>query len=353
MLKKIVLIIFCTLLCTTSVKAYDFCVGGIYYTVNFESMSLKVTYGEEPYRGKITIPNEVEYNGKTLPVTEIEGLAFCNDDRLTFVYIPSNVKKIGPKAFYKCTSLRTVIMEDGVEDIDQEAFYECTSLKELTLSGKLETINEKAFYNTNLPLLVIPNSVRWIGRWCFYRLDKSKNISSGPESIVIEDGDDILIVASNGLGQSGGKKQIYLGRDIDLSDDMWRNFGSWSREMDHIEKLTIGEKVKDISQLFRNCKELKEIYAMNKEPISVADDCFPSNVYANAILYVPEGSVIDYSQEPGWNRFFQIKEISASHIKENISDSENNNSLEYNINGTINKVKKGIIIRQGKKYIYK
>ena len=81
----------------------------IYYKWANNNTELAVSYcgsysnaytGE--YTGEVVIPESVEYNGNTYPVTSIGYEAFYNCSRLTSVTIPNSVTSIESSAFYGC-----------------------------------------------------------------------------------------------------------------------------------------------------------------------------------------------------------------------------------------------------------
>ena len=59
----------------------------------------------------VTISNSVEYNGTIFDITEIESGAYKNCKKLTSLSIGSNVRKIGGKAFYGCSSLKKITIK--------------------------------------------------------------------------------------------------------------------------------------------------------------------------------------------------------------------------------------------------
>ncbi len=339
-------IIFTTILfnlVTISTCAYDFKQNGFYYNVNFTDMTAIVTFGEDDYKGKVTIPSSVTFNSKVLKVTEIGDGAFRNCERLTTLNIPYTILIVGRGACAGCTALRAVYMEDGVEIIKDAAFKNCFSLKELTLSNKLKEIGTQSFYGTLLPELKIPSSVVTIQREAFRCLDQ-RNMSLGPTSIKIEDSSEKLTIMSMGLGGSIGKKVLYLGRDIEMTDDFFSPAFSTTKQFEELEKLTIGNQVTDITELFHMSNCIKEICILNPSPISISNNCFVNSVYAGSILYVPDTSIADYQQEPGWNRFFNIQPLSNSSIKE-ISIPSKEIDIIYSLGGIERKLlKKGINI---------
>ena len=98
-IKKSLLVIVCMLSCT-SVFAYDFKVGGIYYSiVSLPDLTCEVSSGDNKYKGQVTIPATVTYKNRTLTVTEIRSNAFEGCSGLTSVSIPNSVTSIGNGAF--------------------------------------------------------------------------------------------------------------------------------------------------------------------------------------------------------------------------------------------------------------
>lgn len=60
---------------------------------------------------KVVIPATVTIDGYTFKVTAVNAKAFQNAKKLTAVTVGANVKKIGAKAFFKCTKLKKVIFK--------------------------------------------------------------------------------------------------------------------------------------------------------------------------------------------------------------------------------------------------
>ena len=116
-------------------------------------------------------------------LTKIEEFTFYQCASLTQIYIPNSVTSIGYSAFNKCYALTEVNIPTAVEYIDDFAFYKCYSLaavnfdllqsapEEVTaVSSNLKTIGERVFYNcTSLTTINIPDSVESIGSRTFYK----------------------------------------------------------------------------------------------------------------------------------------------------------------------------------------
>jgi hypothetical protein len=60
------------------------------------------------YQSEFTIPTQVEENGMTFRVTEIDDAAFRNCSALTSITIPEGIVRIGKLAFAECSSLTSI-----------------------------------------------------------------------------------------------------------------------------------------------------------------------------------------------------------------------------------------------------
>ena len=103
-----------------------FVVDGIYYYVKSLS-TVKVTYKDaafNSYRGALTIPATVTYNGKTYDVVAVDDDAFRDCTSLESVVLPNSVEIIGDRAFYNCgQDWIDIDLGSGVYSIGSEAFY--------------------------------------------------------------------------------------------------------------------------------------------------------------------------------------------------------------------------------------
>ena len=95
---------------------------------------------------KASIPGYVRYNGKSYKVTKIGNKAFYKNTKLKTVTIPSTVTEIGNKAFYGCRKLTKVTIPKNVKVIGSKAFYGCKKItKVMVKSAKLNKVGSKAF----------------------------------------------------------------------------------------------------------------------------------------------------------------------------------------------------------------
>lgn len=113
-------------------------INGLWYYIYTNYASLTSPPDAGHYSGDIVIPESIEYDGKTVPVTRISGYAFCYDRSVTSITIPGSVKKIGTNAFLDCQSLNTLTIPESVTELDTDPFGGC-SLNPLIIRGKIDS----------------------------------------------------------------------------------------------------------------------------------------------------------------------------------------------------------------------
>lgn len=168
--------------------------------------------GKKEYRivGIETINNEditipAEYQG--IPVTEIGERAFAGESKITSVYIPDSITKIGVYAFDDCrnleslrlpenleiipshmtrnTKITNIIIPEGVKRIENRAFT-TMPIKEILIPNSVEYIGYEAFYFSSLEVVVIGSGIQEIQPYAFRYCDNLKSVSfRNPDNITL------------------------------------------------------------------------------------------------------------------------------------------------------------------------
>ena len=305
------------LLCSTSLFAHDFYVGGIYYNITSSTeKTVEVTYGgssfsfyASEYSGSVVIPETVTYNSKTYNVVCIGFSAFRDCSSLTSVTIPNSVTSIGSSAFYGCDRLASVVMGNKVQRIGSSAFEGCSSLKSMTIPRSVmyiedsafsgcssltsveipygvSTIGDLAFKNcTSLKYLDISNSVSVIGNGAFENCSSLTSVFFPPcvESIGFFAFGDCSSLTSVVFGS--GLKTINFNSfegcsrlaSVELN---CKTVGDWFREMTSIQTVVFGDNVTSIgSSAFSGCSNLRTV--LNESNLNIS----PGYGWGDVALY--------------------------------------------------------------------
>lgn len=171
-----------------------FTIGNLNYIINSDGTTVTVTGHVDgtAATGSLVIPESVNYQGTSYPVTRIGDSAFMGCHGLTSLALPDSVIEIGHHAFSFCSSFTgDLVFPNSLTTIGWSAFASCSSLNSLTLPNSVTTIDNTAFsFCSGLTSLSIPNSVASIGEnpfaYCY-----------GLEQIVVEPGNMVYDSRNN------------------------------------------------------------------------------------------------------------------------------------------------------------
>lgn len=91
--------------------------------------------------------------------------AFAGCAKLERIAFPSGVKRIGKGAFLGCGALREAAFSEGLEEIGTGAFKFCKTLPRVYLPRTLRSLGASAFAGCdNLPCLYLPVGVEFVGK---------------------------------------------------------------------------------------------------------------------------------------------------------------------------------------------
>ena len=105
------------------------------------------------------IPASVRINNKVYPVTKIYDEAFIDSD-IVNLKLPDTIDYIGEKAFYNCSSLKTVEIPYSVKYIGKNAFYNCVNVENIYYNSAFDNVtisiegNLFNYIGTNIPVNV-------------------------------------------------------------------------------------------------------------------------------------------------------------------------------------------------------
>lgn len=206
------------------------------------------------------------------------------------------IKEVGKRAFYECTSLRTVSFSKGILVIGDEAFLGCTGLTGLSFSTTLTDMGSRAFEGcTELEQARIPSSLKTMGEAAFKNCTtlKSVNLTGSLARLSAR-----LYEGCTSLGD------VWLGAKVEAIDD----------------------------KAFLGCTALKLVRIDNTTPVAAGANAFEGLATTEIRLVVPSGSEATYGAHQVWKKFL-------------IEPIENNNGdpiLTMGLKSSINPLKVGI-----------
>ena len=335
-----------------------FVIDDIAYELDEVAQTAKVIAKEGGYEGEIAIRDTIDVRGAPYVVTSIGNEAFKGCTSLTSVSLSNTVASIGSSAFSGCTGLTAIDIKEGLESIGANAFYQCSSLAAITLPESLTTLGSTVFRGCNaLTSVTIPGNVTSLGSYLFQQCEglKEAKLSEGLtgtgvatfwrcsnlESVSIPstltkidmltfDGTAIThIIIPEGVTSIGGYA-----------------FNSCKR----LNAVTIPSTVTEVqSGAFAGCTGLAIICCYAENTPEVGEYAFNNVEVSRVTLGVPDNSIGAYKAHPVWGQFF-IDSVTG--IEAPLAKTGKNPTYIYNVSGQrLNKMQKGINIKEGKKII--
>ena len=302
----------------------------------------------------ITVSENNKYfsslNGVLFNKDKTELVTYLIGNERTEYAIPDSVTSIGDRAFYKCSSLTSIIIPDSVTSIGDHAFYNCSSLTSITIPDSVTSIGDHAFYNCLTSITVsennkyfsslngvlfnkdktelitypignerteytIPDSVTSIGNFIFYNC-------SSLTSITIPD--SVASIGNSAFYNCSSLTNIKLPDVIDIiSGNTFRDCSSLLNiiipdsvtsikecafyNCSNLTSITIPDSVASIeNSAFYNCTSLKSI-TLNNPDCEISND--KDTIPETAVICGYENSTAQAYAERYYKRFVAIEDI--------------------------------------------
>ena len=329
------------------IKEISILINGVYYFLDDDALTAEVTYPRDVYSGKVSIPSQVPYGGKTYSVKSIGDFAFTNFAEVTSVSIPTSVETIGESAFSGCSGLTSMEFR-GVKVIGDQAFYCCTGLTTLNIfsDNNLTTIGEYAFYRCEkLQEVSIPMNVTSIGRGAFSYCSGMTRFGHHTNCAITEIAVDefygcsslwtvyipqkVTTIGKNAYTNCTSLRDLYMYEGLkEIGESAFSGctklntvnipnsvttIGNSAFKGSGLATVIIGSESSSNlssvkSQAFANCTNLKEVQCLAKNVDYAGNDVFSGSTVASATLIVPFGYTANYQSKKPWSGFGNIIE---------------------------------------------
>lgn len=382
---------------------YDFEVDSVYYKILPDSITVEVTtMGYDPdwrqeryigdtkylrsYKGDVTIPAEVTYDGKTYKVVKIGDSCFrgCVELRsvtlpqtidsigewsfaytnITSIKLPSTLKDIGMAAFYNCKKLADINIPDSMKILREALFQFCENLKSITLPPSIYRIQGHVFSDTKIRTLDASN-VKWLDSHAFCDMDSLISIKLNPTLTSIPD---------NCFSDCGSLEKIELPstvrrifdwafdnckklRYINIPEGVEYISKGCFIDNESLESITIPSSVTQIApKAFNNCLNLKKVICLPHDPPSIYEFDIFTGCPEDLKLYVYDDCLESYKFV--FKRVFLIRPkfdiVGLGTTNVNRINAFDKKDAWYDLQGKrISKPGQGIYIHNGKKVLLK
>ena len=242
--------------------------------------------------------------------------------------IPNTVTSIGGNAFEGCSGLTSLTIPNSVTTIGNYAFRSCSGLTSLTIPNSVTTIGSLAFEGcTGLTSLTIPNSVTSIGNATFRgcRSLTSIKVESGNTKYDSRNNCNAIIETATNTLIQGCITTVIPNTVTTIGNQAFQNCSTLTSVIipnsvttigDHafrgctgLTSVTIPNSVTTIGEYaFYQCYGLKSVISKMENPCGITSSCFDQDVFDNATLYVPRGTMEKYKSTEYWSYFLQVDE---------------------------------------------
>lgn len=338
-------ILLCVMFGVIGLYANSQTIDGISYTITDEySVGVsRLVSTTQKFPVTITIPSTVEIDGKVYNVTSILDNAFSNISWCYGVVIPNSVTRIGEYAFSKCDDLHHITIGNGLQSIGNNAFKGCQRLNKVIISDirswcniTFGTIRQYGdiIMKADLAYREQANPLYWghhlyIGDLEITELSIPTDVTEIKDCTFIGGNFNSVIFHDkiSRIGDASFCNCSYL-KEIVLPNSVTFIGESAFSQIEYLTKLSFGNSFGGAGiDAFNGDNAIREIYSLNSIPPKIQFTGsyfggFANDVFKNAVVYIPYGSIEEYSADYVWGRFLNLIEMGETGI-ENIGTHEN------------------------------
>lgn len=245
--------------------------------------------------------HSLEYIKIPNTVTAIGDGAFYNCNSLKRIVIPQGVTTIGNKAFYACETVKALNIPSNVSEIGYDAFAFCKGLESITVSaenevyegvgnclirvadkylvagcknsvipnGRVEEIGLCAFTGcSDLKSIVIPNSVKYIGRGLSNTISSSEGAFAYCTSLTsISIGDNVRLVGDYAFIGCSSLVDVDIAENVSINSRVFQDCTA-------LTTISISDSM--LIAMFAGCIRLQNVTLISTTTLmyNVFEDCW-------------------------------------------------------------------------------
>jgi hypothetical protein len=274
--------------------------------------------GLEMLQGHLDIPPTVRHLGMDYALVEIGPHTFHNQYFITGVTLPEGLQRIGVGALAGCPAMKdTLVIPSSLREIGDDAFTDCSGIPAVRWLADSCSVSKEAkqcFYRClSMRKVVIGPGVTVAPSWTFnnIRVLESVYFADGVTTI----GRDAFAMDSN-LSNVRWPSTLRVIEhaafyECDLREivfpDSLQVVGTYSFAYnERLRRIELGPAVSFVgTYAFADCYELEEVTVKASVPPQVVVTSF-DGMPDGVVLHVPEASVDAYRRDPVWNRFVVV-----------------------------------------------
>ena len=274
--------------------------------------------GLEMLQGHLDIPPTVRHLGMDYALVEIGPHTFHNQYFITGVTLPEGLQRIGVGALAGCPAMKdTLVIPSSLREIGDDAFTDCSGIPAVRWLADSCSVSKEAkqcFYRClSMRKVVIGPGVTVAPSWTFnnIRVLESVYFADGVTTI----GRDAFAMDSN-LSNVRWPSTLRVIEhaafyECDLREivfpDSLQVVGTYSFAYnERLRRIALGPAVSFVgTYAFADCYELEEVTVSATVPPQVVVTSF-DGMPDGVVLHVPEASVDAYRRDPVWNRFVVV-----------------------------------------------
>lgn len=307
----------------------------INYKVKSRTKKTVEVANNQKFSGTAKIPETVKFKNVYYTVVKIGSRAFYRNTKLKSVFLPNTIIEIGSYGFYNCDKTKPIVIPNSVKKIGIYAFTD-TKHKVLEIPNGVKIVSANSFSNSDITegIIRISASVSEIGQSAFYGCDATRYEVSSNNSF-FQSIDGVLF-------SKDGKQLIhYPNRKPNTSYSIPNGVTTIKRSSfeNHMKllKLIMPASITMIeNSALKMCTTLTELEVNSSTPPIIEPNGLKS-VSASCVITVPEGCIEAYKNSLEWSRFttFEEKEAPTTFVFDGINYnvlSKNEKSVEIGRN---------------------